>query len=537
MRKGKQNSILIWIFAILLALASALPYFAMNSGTPSGSVYMGSIGNGFDQASYLAWIKQGAEGKLLFSDNYTTEPQSGAFFHPFFLVCGWFVRLTGLEIIQAYHIIRSLLAILFIMMLFKFSELFLQNFKERFFFTALSALSAGFSFMFSPKILEYLNSTFLITPYDLIVPEATAFMAILHKPLFLMALILLLSSMFFLYRGFKNMKGKDILLSILMLFLLGFVHPYDLATVYITLVLYLIWTRADWMKWRLLAGIVVISCPSLIYEYLMSSYDPVFREWGKTLTISSTPWSYFLSFGFVFIAAAAYTAKRWGKYTKTEIFLLSWLIGHFILAYFPVRFERRLILGFQIPLALLATMWFYSAALPFLRKHLKISPRGAVAFAAVAIALTFPSNLRFIYEEVFWMKGNPANYCVLITDREAFSWMDKNIPADSVVLSSFASGIYIPGLAGCKVYAGHYDQTVNSKQKKREAGYFYETATKTGFRKSLIELSRAEYVYCGGFERAIGDAGLDSLSELEKIYENSGAAVYKVRGKLTDLLR
>ena len=106
--------------------------------------------------------------------------------------------------------------------------------------------------------------------------------------------------------------------------------------------------------------------------------------------------------------------------------------------------------------------------------------------------------------------------------------MDKNIPAGAVVMSSYASGVYIPGLTGCKVYAGHYDQTINSPRKQREAGYFFESGAPEDFRHNLLSASRTDYVYYGGFEREIGNPGFDSSSEFSKIYDNGNAAVYKI---------
>ncbi|MCX5776042.1 MAG: hypothetical protein NTX32_00145 [Candidatus Firestonebacteria bacterium] len=522
----KKERLWLLLFAIVFSLLTLVPYLFMQAGAPSGSVFLYTMGNNYDQASYQAWIKQAEEGKIFAGSNYTTEPQSGLFFNPFFYLCGNYVKLTGLNMLPAYQLIRMLLVVALVLMLYKFSEIFLSGFKERFFFTVLTSFSGGFGFLIPNAGLKHLQEVFNIVSLDLWVPESNIFITCLQKPLFMAALILMLLVFYFLLKGFVSLKKSSFFAAAGALFLLGLTHPYDLATVYGALTVYLFWSKADRKRWYYFLGAAVLSSPALIYEYMLNIYDPFFREWGKTVTLSSTIYSYLLGYGFVLLAALAYMVKRWNKFSRPELFLLSWVFSHLIMAYMPVRFERRLLLGLAVPLCLLAALWFYKYFIPFMQKN---SFAAKKILPVAAILLIVPSNIRYVYEEYKYFVKYSNNYCLPAGDYKAFSWMDKNVKRDSVIFAFYSSGVYMPGLTGCKVYAGHYDQTLDAVRKKKETGVFFETRTPDTFRVELLAKSKAEYLYFGSFEKHIGDPGFDLKSYLSKVYDKDGVKIYKVK--------
>jgi len=525
--------LVVTAFAIIVAIITLVPYLIMDANTPPGNVFLYTMGNNYDQASYQAWIKQAEEGKILAGSNYTTERQSGKFFNPFFVVCGWFVKITGFGMIFAYQLIRLFFVVVLILVLFKFSELFLKSFPERFFFVALVSLFSGLSFLFPFKWLQYLKETYNIGPLDLWVPEANIFITLLEKPLFMMALILILITFMLLFKVFKSPERIKVYSAGFVMFLLGLVHPYDFATIYGTVVLFLLWTKADRKRWVCFFGVVVLSLPALIYEYMLSVYDPFLREWGKTLTLSSTIYSYLLGYGFILIAAAAFTIKKWRKLEKTEIFLLSWVVSHLILAYMPIRFERRLLLGLSVPLALLASLYLFRYLWPYLSKNYVFLKKHSLSTMIIIILITIPSNIRYVVDECIFFNIFPNNYCLANGDYEAFLWMDKNLKRDTVVFAFYSTGVYMPGLTGCKVYAGHYDQTLNAERKKKLTGVFYQTNTSDYFRVDLLKNIKAKYLYFGSFEKNIGDPGFDSKPYLSKVYDKSGVKIYLLKGTAT----
>ena len=525
----RRSWFIVTAFAVIVALLTLIPYLVMDANTPEDSVFLYTMGNNYDQASYQAWMKQAEEGKILAGSNYTTERQPGKFFNPFFILCGWFVKVTGLPMLAAYQAIRLILVIVVILMLYKFSEFFLKGFRERFFFTALATLSSGFGFFLSTKWLKFFQETYNIVSLDLWVPEANIFITLLEKPLFMMALILVLLTFILLLKLFKSPKRSTVYYAGLVMFLLALIHPYDMATIYGVIVMYLLWSKADRVRWVCFAGAVAISALAMIYEYMLSAYDPFMREWGKTLTLSSTIYSYPMGFGLLFIAAVAFAIKKWRKLEKAEIFLLSWFFSHLLLAYMPIRFERRLLLGLTVPLALLSTLYFFKYALPNLNKRFVLAKNNVIVVMVIVILLTVPSNIRYVVDEYDFFKQSPNNYCLKKGDYDAYLWMDKNLKRDTVVFAFYSTGVYMPGLTGCKVYAGHYDQTLNAEKKKKLTGVFYEPKTSDYFRTDLLKNIRAKYVYYGSFEKYIGDPGFDTKPYLTKVYDEQGVKIYEVK--------
>ncbi len=495
-----KRLLFIALLAIGLGLLSELPYYFMAKTVPAGTVYMGSIGNNYDQASYLSWMKEGQEGKLLFEELYTTEKQSGLFFNPFFLVCGQFARFTGLDLIVAYHLLRLFLVLALVFTLYLFSGMFLAGFWERFFSVTLASLGSGLGFLFSDGTLSYLSKSFNLVALDLWVPETAIFSSILHKPLFLAALLLMLLSFYFQLKAFKSLNKYAVYASGFFGLLLALVHPYDLASVYGALFVFLVWSKSGLKSWICFAGFFALSAPGLLYQYLLSHFDQVFRSWAGTVTISGTFYSYLIGYGIFFLLAGVYAWKTRGKRKEPEVFLLSWVLSHFLLAYLPLRFERRLVLGLMIPLVLLSVLWFFRYAVPYL----KMKKVPVLAAGLTLCALAIPSNLRFVAGELENARKYPFNYALPSADLAALKWMDKNIPKGSTVFAFFPTGVYIPGLSGLKVYAGHYDQTVNAESKRADSGKFYEKNASLSFRKYLLAKSRAGYVYYGTFEGSIG---------------------------------
>jgi hypothetical protein len=262
----------------------------------------------------------------------------------------------------------------------------------------------------------------------------------------------------------------------------------------------------------------------------MFTFDPVFKEWAKTYTLSPNPYSFFLGYGFIGIFAAAFVWLNWKKKTKNQIFLISWIIAVLLLSYLPFKFNRRLILGFHIPLALLATLGIFQYVIPWLKNKIFLRKVNPALLMMSIFLLTIPTNIRYMYDDIYWTKKIPENYNLYDDDLEALKWIDKNIPSEETILASFTIGVYIPGWTGNKVYAGHYDQTVNSHEKLAKIRYFFGSNTPLSYRINLINESKAKYIYYGPFEKKIGNIDFDNMNFLEKIYQNKNVSVYKVIG-------
>src|SRR5205807_9206897 len=99
-----------WLFpavlAAVLVLASLLPYLLAWWLTPPGHHFSGFFFIADDATTYLAKMRQGADGSWLWNDPYTSEAHGGVFLFAFYLLAGHLAALLHLPLIAAYHLAR-----------------------------------------------------------------------------------------------------------------------------------------------------------------------------------------------------------------------------------------------------------------------------------------------------------------------------------------------------------------------------------------------------------------------------------------------
>lgn len=534
---NKKELTIVIIWCIIIVFLSTIPYWFGSYYTPDGSTYMQFIGNNNDQSAYLAWIKQAEEGKILFEDKFTTESQQRVFLHPLFLAAGWFSNLSGFDTLATYHISRIVCGFLLLITLYYFGCLFFKKFSHRFFFLAFVSLSSGFGWLvFDPKLLFEKYSVICL---DLWVTEAITFLIILTKPLFSASLILMLIILIYLFKCYNTNKSYFSIIAGISGLLLGLIHPYDLVTVCSINVLYLFLIKANFKQIRNFTYFLIFCAPSLIYEYTIFNYNQVFKEWAqKQLTTTPHPLSFIIGYGLIGLFAIFYILRD-KKKSKPDFFLISWIICALILVYLPFRFQRRLILGLHIPLCICAAKFILDYLMPVIKKSTAFKGVRESILLGIVIILAAPGNFKYMLVNTEDMKNNISKYCLSNSDLEALKWIDKNTPSSAIIIASPQISQYIPGITGNKVYAGHYDQTINYSKKIRELAEFYKTDTiqyGNHWRGNLSLLTGINplglsqdpcYIYYGHHEQAMGNPNFKKVPSIKEIFRNDKITIYK----------
>ncbi len=523
------------VWSAFAALLTLLPYLAGNSLAPAGTRFMWFIGNNLDQNSYMAWIKQGAEGRILFEDKFTTEPQSGLFFFPFFLILGLISRLTGAAPLFVYHGARVLLAFVLLLSAWNFSGRFIKDQNQRLFFLIILSVSSGFGWLFQDKVsLNPETNPFTLTAADMWITETITFTTMLTKPLFTVSVISMLGIFSGMLNAFESGKTKYAVFAGAAGLFLALTHPYDMVTVYGVLALLCIFMyfgpggKKTLPRTLLLFSLFFfLTIPAMLYEYLFFTLDPVFKEWGKAnLTVSPNPYSYVIGFGLAGLAAIYYSVKKGFKPEPEERLLFAWALAFIMLTYFPFKFQRRLVLGVHIPLCLLAVKALYSHALPALKKAIPALKKQIILAAFVILAV--PTNIIFIIDDLKDTAAFPENYNIREADYQALRWIDNNIPEGHTFISSFLMGVYLPSETGSKVYAGHYDQTIDWERKRKEIRVFYSGRVPVKERLEFLRANGIEYVLLGTWEKLLGKPEFPD-EYFEKVFDNGDTAVFRVK--------
>lgn len=491
--KSERKWVLIW--AVVIVLLSSVPYLFALAITPSGWHFVGFTRNIDDGGVYLSWMKQAADGHFFIRNLFTNEPQAARQFNILFLVMGYFARLTHIPLIWVYHLFRVGLGIGLIYAVWRFSFMFLDKPEQRRLLVPIIGLAAGFGWLLGePKPM--------VSSVDTWQPEATTFQSIYLNPMFVAALLLMVWAMYCLVRIHSTGRTRYGVMGGAALLLLGNVHTYDVITVGAVWAVYVICLMIAQKKilWRTLGLSIlaaVIAMPSSIYQYYLYRVDPVFQARANTEALSPQIWSYFGGFGLVLVGAVAGIVifqMAWGRKERdtAKLLLLVWAAMGFVLPYLPVGQQRKLIMGIQIPMAILCV---YAAYALLCRAPARL--RGMLFAGLMLVAMG--SNVKMIASDCDLLTRNqtPTHYLPFISDwmAESMRYIAENTGVNDVVYAPWQESLLTPGYAGRCVHYGHWSETPDYEGKFKE-WMRYARSTDPAFRREVIRKTGATYLVC-----------------------------------------
>jgi hypothetical protein len=207
----------------------------------------------------------------------------------------------------------------------------------------------------------------------------------------------------------------------------------------------------------------------------------------------------------------------------------------------PLSVQRRLAIGIQVPLGLLAAQGLvYELVLPVGRspwaRHPRYTRQGlrrwlvaaVLLFTALTPILLLVASVRQVLERappIFHPRAELA----------ALDWLAAHSTPQDTVLSAYPTGNYLPARAGNRVVLGLGPQTVNVERKRAEVRQFYSAEATDAWRRALLDQYGVAFVWFGPHERAPGREnpalGYDpgSAPYLRAVYDRDGYAIYEVQ--------
>ena len=520
----------LWACAVLL-LAS-LPYIVGLSAQPASARFVGFTYNIDDACVYSSWIRQIADGNLLIRNQFTSEPQTALQFNVFFLVLGLLSKVTHLSPAAVMHLARVVLGIGLLALVWRFSGRVLKEPTERLLIVPVIGLSSGLGWLVA-GIGGHMG------PVDLWQPEAITFLSIYLNPLFLVGLILMVASLHFLLRMKESGGWRDAALAGVMLLLLGNVHTYDLATVAAVWAAYLAVKiirrpRIPWRVVGLSAVAAAISLPAIGYQLYLYSQVEAFRLRVESPAPSPSLWAYFMGYGLLLALAVGggWTALR---QRRGALILVIWSMVGFALPYAPVAQQRKLVMGLHVPLAILATI-----AVAALAK--RAGPRAGGIVAILLVAAMVPSNLIFMARDIELLGQNTTapHYRPYLrtSELQALVWLREHSKPEDTVLAFPDVALFVPAIAGNRVYYGHWSETPDYGGKLNEWMEFVRSTTSDDWRRDFLIWSGARYIVYfsqpAGTELPVNARDPIALFDLRKanyvkvVFEQDDTAVYQV---------
>lgn len=554
-----------FLFIVILAVCvlTSLPYLYGYLSAPPDRVFMGILLNTPDTTQYFAWMRSFGVANVI-DNKLTPEPNEAVFFNLLWWTLGKLAQWSGLSLPLVYQLFRIVAAVAFLILAYWFCGLFLPDRGQRRTAFLLIALGSGLGWIW--VVLKYLSGASGVAyPFDVYTVEPNTFLGIMAFPHFIQAASLLLIVFALALLAFERRRLREALLAGLVAFVLGLTHAYDLLLVYAVVgafALLLLWREGFSSRLILIpAGIVAISVGPAIYSVYITSVFPVWREvlaqFVNAGAWTPSPPHLLVLLGVPFLVAllTLVLPKRSpglereamqppDPINRRELFLKTWFVVNFFVVYVPLSYQIHYLNGWQVPIAILATLGLYRRVIPWLKRRVtKDGRQGAPAFgrlsveamlASLLIVAALPTNIYLFAWRFVDLSRYSHPYYLARDEWEALLWLEANAPPDAVVFSSTDIGQYIPSVTGGRAFLAHWAMTADFYRKQGVVQAFFNATMNDAERAAVLQAYHVRYIFWGEAERKLGTLNPDALPFARRVYASPQAAIYQVTELSTD---
>jgi hypothetical protein len=538
----------VWAMAIFVLILTSLPYLYGYLTTPVGKQYMGIMIDVPDHTQYFSWMREQSQ-HLLISNKLTPEPNKPIFFNLLWWILGQPMRWWGLNYAVMFQALRVIATLAFLPAAYRICAWFLPTVLMRKTAFLLIVFAGGFGWLLIVgKYLLHLTDLPLHIQLLLYIVEPNTFFSILSTPHLVAAALYVFVFDLVLIGETKGQLRYAVIAGLFALFL-GLQHAYDLFLMYGILgaygllrvlrdrkiPLYLLWTGL------ILGG---ISFWPGIYSALLTSLDPIWRavlsQYGDAGVFSPNPLLIWVLMGPTFLVALykLFRCHFWQIRQKDnrQLFLIGWFWINFILLYIPTDFQIKMLNGWQIPIAIWATLALFDHIIPGVEKFIQARNwsfpiQKLQTFAMVSLlVIAMPTNLYLWAWRFIDLGRHTYPYYLRQDEVKALDCLSQQGVGDDTVFSSQMIGQYIPMLTGKHAFVAHWAQTVRYAEKLSWSEQFFKAETDDDWREKLLNDFQIDYVFYGPTEKALGSYLPNQASFLQPTACYYGEVmVYQVR--------
>ena len=585
-RRASFEPRLVTTLIVFTLLASCLPYALGYFLAPvmgrGGTTFIGTPYNIDDYCNYLSWLRQMADGHFFIHNLFTTDPQKDIEFNVFFWLLGRVMAVTHCSPQAVLQFARIAGGLGLLVLLYRFYRYCLpEDAPARLTAFGFACLSSGFGWLAWPR---WLDKNYSGGPVDSWQPEAYTFLSLYTSALMTVSTLLILGALYALLLGERTGRWKYAVIAGLCGAVLGNMHSYDvlhLAAAWGTFLLVLtVLRRGQGMAPRWGRGLLALalSAPTTLYIAYMYRVEAVFQKRANVPTLSPrvlltwhgqpvlfqghsvllpAPWHYALGYGVVFLLAcvalwlvvrqvrfipnpapAPSLKERAGGEVSPLLFAACWAVGGLLIAYFPIAFQRKMLMGEHLPLCLLAGVgaaWLVRTYLP---------ARTAGWALAGLVLLSAPSNALFLTRDMRHLTQNLSEtHLAPFLDKslvDVYAWVRTNTPADAKVVGPPGLCTYLPGETGRAVWAGHWAETPDYGAKDAAFADAFDQQTPPAVREAFLKSTGAQYLFYpndlsqASFKRRDGLHHWVELSAapapyLNPVYKNDLFTIYEIQ--------
>lgn len=539
----KREWLFVAVVTLILLALTTLPYLFAWLTAPADKEFTGFIINTSDHAQYLSWYK-GFQTENLIDNKQTSEENPKIFFNLLWWVLARFGRLTGLHHSVVYQIFRWLAGALFLFALYGFATLFYTTIFQRRLAFLVVALGSGMGWVL--VVLKYiLHQPDVMFPLDVYVSEGNSLLCILGYPHFAEAAGLILAILGLLLVGETRRQWRYPVTAGLVALFLGWQHAYDLFIVWIVPMAYgavlFIKSRrwpSYWFWGMLIVGL--ISWPPALYSVLLTRLNPIWEEvlaqFSNAGVYTPNIFHMLILMGIpLWMAIATWLWWAWSGVKRKDtigiegrnLFLMVWFVVGWALTYIPTDFQIHMISSWQVVVGLLAVSGFCLYALPWLEQHWPLARKAIVPAMALIIVVTLTNVYLFAWRFID-LKRYTYPYYLYHDEVAAMHWLETNVPEETVILSSYDVGRYIPGISGRVGFLSHWAQTVDFLNKRELVTGWYDSQGTPKERQEFLDHYQIDYIFYGPAERALGTYDPQGENSLQEAYHSPLVNIYAV---------
>lgn len=502
--------------------------------TPAGAHFTGLTaqeppplrGTDSDDYTYVAKLRQGTEGHLLYTNRFTEESHAPVPLFSFYLLAGRLLGLLGIEPVSGFLLLTNLCALLPLGPLWLLSGRILPEpgWRSLALFSALFGLGWS-SFSWLTVLIPAGTDPYWSAPPDLLVAEFSGFQ-LLATPHFAFALACMLALIALLAQA--GGLGRRAIWLVPLTLALAVVHPFDYLQIALVSLVYLLSEMLIFRSLRPAEGLLLLLCgaagllPAALIRHLLSSVEVLKKTFlDSNQLVSPGPMALAIGFGSTaLLLLTAFYLHGPGKlgWTPQLRLLWIWLLVGVALSYAPLAFQRRFLMALYLPAALLAVVYLRALLAhraPVLRR----------VCAGIFVLSLLPSSLRLLH-----YKATRLSMAQSHDFAEMLAWINQQRVSDRLVFAQDWIGVTIPAFTANRAWVGHWSETIAYQDKRKMAALLWRLPPEQQAR--FLASCRAE-LFLVGPEDGLEASPAEAL-DLHLVHRSGPYRLY-VRGS-SDLL-
>lgn len=529
----------VFPWALIALVLMMGPYIVAWLARPEGRSFVGALANHNDYSSYLAAMRQGAEGRWLLRLNFSPEQWDPIFMLPGYMLIGKILGRLSHEFVAWFTFLR-IAASVFTMgaLVIWVREVFPGS--ERLQRTAwlLALFAGGLSWLIWP-LTASLGVSFSYFP-DISMSEWGMILISANAPHYMFGVGLEVLLFTFVIRALRDGGSlRWALASSITAVFLSLVYVYHIALAGAVVGIYLLfrlWQKRS-LHWRLIGyGMIILLplIPLLFYYAVWVNRDPLWAQYvvSEVNRIPGPPVAG-LIIGLGLLGLLAIVGAYFSIRERREGLALVWLVTNLVLLYVPfVQYSGRFALGLLVPVSTMAAMGLERGLLPALRDGRfpsavgKTTPSSMDTVRRVTILLLVPSTLMasLLLVQNPLVRSDFPNY-LPVTDLEAAEWLSAHANPDDIVLSHYPIGNHLPSVSNSRVFWGQFFLTPQFEEKETLVQQFFSPSVSQAWREQFIEEWGISYIFVGTYERELAGAAFTPPGE--RIFANDTVEIFR----------